>query len=598
MTRRRLLPLALAVAALVTAAAPAGAHAAGYADTVAATPGLSDYWRLGEAAGAPTAADTANAWPGIFAATTLGADGALSGDADTAARFAGAGAVSLGNGPALAGTMTVEAWVTSDANRTAYLDSDGTSSTTGYHLWLASNGAPVFTVRMTGGTVQVQGAPLSLLAWHHLAATVDATAVTLYADGVAVATSPALGTPRAATTTLYLGRYSGGSRNLRGALDEVALYGVALDPATVVAHYALGADTRPPATGVRTAPPAITSATSAAFAFAASKPASTFECKLDTSVWTACASPVTYPSVADGAHTFSVRARDRYGIVEPAPPTRTWTVDTVAPDTRAMAILPSAVQPAATVTFSSADSGAGFQCRLDGGAWAPCGSPLRVPGAHLLAVRGVDAAGNADQTPSTVAIPAAPAAATAALTGPTAAFGLWSDGTGPTACNLDDGQWAPCGATLQTGALPPGDHALAVRASVPGGAVQTVTTTWTVALPAPRLVGVQFPVLVYLPPARKIGKRFPTSRLPAVRFSLNVGATVRLSLDRTTGARAHRHLATWTITATAGANVVRVPLQTYRKLANARYRLTADAAGPAGASPTRTVRFQVVHKAR
>jgi hypothetical protein len=115
-------------------------------------------------------------------------------------------------------------------------------------------------------------------------------------------------------------------------------------------------------------------------------------------------------------------------------------------------------------------------------------------------------------------------------------------------------------------------------------------------LPAPRLVGVQFPVLVYLPPKRKIGKSFPASRLPAVRFSLNVGATVKLSLDRTTGARARRHLATWTIAASAGANVSRVPLQIYRKLGNARYRLTADAAGPAGTSPTRSVRFQVVHK--
>jgi len=597
-TRRRLVPLALAVAALVAAAAPAGANAAGYAETVAATPGLSDYWRLGEAAGATTAADTANAWPGTYAATTLGAIGALSADADTAARFAGSGAVTVGNGPALAGPMTVEAWVTSDANRTAYLVSDGTSSSTGYHLWLGSNGAPVFTVRMTGGTVQVQGAPLSLLAWHHLAATVDATTVTLYADGVAVATSPALGTPRAATSTLYLGRYSAGSRNLRGALDEVAVYGVALDSQTVAAHYALGADTRPPATRILSAPAAITNTASASIAFAASKLGSTFECKLDTAAWTACASPVTYAPQVDGTHTFSVRARDRYRIVEPAPPARTWTIDTVAPDTRALAILPSAVQPAATVTFSSADSGALFQCRLDDGAWGACTSPLRVPGAHQLAVRAVDAAGNADQTPSTVVIPAAHAAATAALTGPTAAFGLWSDGTGPTACNLDDGQWAPCGATLQTGALTPGGHALAVRATLPGGAIQTVTTTWTVALPAPRLVGVQFPVLVYLPPARKIGKRFPTSRLPAVRFSLNVGATVKLSLDRTTGARAHRHLTTWTIGATAGANVVRVPLPTYRKLADARYRLTADAAGPAGASPTRTVRFQVVRKAR
>ena len=51
--------------------------------------------------------------------------------------------------------MTVEAWIDPDAARTAYLVSDGTSSTAGYHLWL-SGGAPVFTVRTTGGPVRFQ----------------------------------------------------------------------------------------------------------------------------------------------------------------------------------------------------------------------------------------------------------------------------------------------------------------------------------------------------------------------------------------------------------------------------------------------------------
>jgi hypothetical protein len=597
MTRRLLLPVALGALAclLGMAAAPAGAHAATYAETVSATPGLAAYWRLGEPAGATAAAEARSTWPGTYAATTLGADGALSGDADTAARFAGSGYVAAGNGPAFAGPMTVEAWASTDSARTAYLVSDGTSSTTGYHLWL-SNGVPVFTVRMTGGTVQVQGAALTTRAWHHLAATVDATAVTLYVDGVPVAAQPALGTPRAATTTLMLGRYSGSGRNLIGGLDEVALYGAALDPATIAAHDALGADARAPVTRLDAATPAVTNARNAAFAFSAAKPAVTFECKLDAAAWTACTSPATYASLPDGTHTFSARARDRYGNLEAAPPANTWTVDTVPADTRAIAILPSAVQPTATVTFSSGDPAAAFQCQLDGGAWAPCVGPLRMAGGHQLAVRSIDAAGNADPTPSTVAIPAAPAAASAVLTGPTAAFGFWTDGTGRPECNLDAGQWAPCGATLTTGPLPPGEHGLLVRASLPGGAVQTVTTTWTVGLPAPRLVGVQFPVLVYLPKAHKITKSFPSSRLPAVRFSLNVGATVTLSLDRTTGARAGRHLATWTLAAKAGANVDRVPLAIYRRLRDARYRLTADAAGPAGTAPTRSVRFQVVHK--
>ena len=81
-----------------------------------------------------------------------------------------------------------------------------------------------------------------------------------------------------------------------------------------------------------------------------------------------------------------------------------------------------------------------------------------------------------------------------------------------------------------------------------------------------------------------------------MRFSLNVAATVHLSLDRTTGKRTGRHLATWTVAATPGANVVRVPLAVYRRLGEARYRLTVDADGAVGRSPTRTVRFQVVRR--
>jgi hypothetical protein len=156
--------------------------------------------------------------------------------------------------------------------------------------------------------------------------------------------------------------------------------------------------------------------------------------------------------------------------------------------------------------------------------------------------------------------------------------------------------WAPCGTTLTTGPLAPGPHGLSVRAALPGGGVQTVTAGWTITLPAPRLVGVQFPVLVYMPPAAKIGKAFPSSRLPAVRFSLNVGASVRLRLERTSGPRKGRHIRTWTVGGRAGANVSRLPIAVYRKLGAARYRLTADAAGPAGRSVSRTLRFQVVRK--
>jgi hypothetical protein len=253
--------------------------------------------------------------------------------------------------------------------------------------------------------------------------------------------------------------------------------------------------------------------------------------------------------------------------------------------------------PTASVSFAS-EPGARFQCRGAGGGWAPCASPVSAPAGAQLSVRAVDAAGNADTTPATLSVAAATASATpvTALTGPSAAFRFWADGLTRPQCSLDGAMWAPCGATLTTGPLAPGAHSLFVRAALPGGGMHTASATWTVTLPAPRLVGVQFPVVVYVPPAAKIGNAFPNSRLPAVRFSLNVGASVRLALHRTSGARKGRRVRSWTVGGRAGANVSRLPLALYRKLGAGRYRLTAAAAGPAGGSVTKAVRFQVVRK--
>jgi len=65
-----------------------------------------------------------------------------------------------------------------------------------------------------------------------------------------------------------------------------------------------------------------------------------FECRLDASAWTACASPTTYLSLAEGPHRFEVRALNRPGNADPTPAVAIFTVETEpAPEPPAPAVL-------------------------------------------------------------------------------------------------------------------------------------------------------------------------------------------------------------------------------------------------------------------
>ncbi|HEX6131802.1 MAG TPA: Ig-like domain-containing protein, partial [Actinomycetota bacterium] len=107
---------------------------------------------------------------------------------------------------------------------------------------------------------------------------------------------------------------------------------------------------------------------------------------------------------ADGDYTISVRATDTAGNVE-TPSSRTFTVDTVAPETTIDSAPPAASGSTdADFTFSADEPGSTFECKLDAGAWSSCTSPqsftLLNEGSHTFQARATDGAGNTETTPA------------------------------------------------------------------------------------------------------------------------------------------------------------------------------------------------------
>ncbi len=174
-----------------------------------------------------------------------------------------------------------------------------------------------------------------------------------------------------------------------------------LTPAT----QAWSVDTTAPQTSIDSAPLDPTSGTSPSFEFSANEAAS-FECALDGAAFAECTSPAAYSNLAEGTHTFSVRAIDAVDNVDPTPAEHTWRIDTTAPNTTIAANPPNPNWvTSAGFSFESTETSSTFQCKLDTGAFGACSSPANytglTEGSHTFEVRAIDAAGNVDQTPAT-----------------------------------------------------------------------------------------------------------------------------------------------------------------------------------------------------
>ncbi|WP_158621389.1 Kelch repeat-containing protein [Corallococcus aberystwythensis] len=183
------------------------------------------------------------------------------------------------------------------------------------------------------------------------------------------------------------------------------------------ASHSWTVDLTAPTTLLTSVPGSLSNQPTASFALGSNEERARFECSLDGSDFSPCASPATYAELREGAHTFEARAKDGAGNVDASPARYAWTVDLTAPGTTLTSAPGSpSTQSMAVFTFTSS-AGASFECSLDGAEFTDCTSPVAyanlASGAHAFQVRARDGAGNADATPAshswTVDLPREPA---------------------------------------------------------------------------------------------------------------------------------------------------------------------------------------------
>ncbi|HEV7861186.1 MAG TPA: Ig-like domain-containing protein, partial [Acidimicrobiia bacterium] len=272
---------------------------------------------------------------------------------------------------------------------------------------------------------------------------------------------------------------------------------------------------------------------SATFGFSSDQPDAAFQCRLDVAAFAACSSPATYTGLADGQHTFEVRAWTIDGGTDPDAAAAGWRVDTTAPsvsattpiggaggvalDATVTAAFSEAVDPAiVTASAVSLQSGVGpvsatvaYDPTSRTATLTPA-APLTQGTLYTVTVSGgsggvADVAGNrmaADRVwsfsttapvPDTVIDPASGPSGTA--TAGTAGFTFSSDQPGASfVCRLDGAATASACTSPWATATPlaDGSHTFEVTAWTPYGGADPdpATRTWVVDTTAPTVTGV------------------------------------------------------------------------------------------------------------
>jgi hypothetical protein len=195
-------------------------------------------------------------------------------------------------------------------------------------------------------------------------------------------------------------------------------HGGNVDPAPVTREFTV--DTTAPDTTITAGPDGPTGSADVTFTYGGVPADDTdgFECRLvpdgGTANFAACPEAGRdYTELGDGTYTFEVRAHDAVGNTDATPASRTFTVDTAAPDTTITAGPSGTVGPG-DVTFTyegaPADDTDRFECRLrtaddDDPVFENCPDEGRTysdlaDGTYTFEVRAIDTVDNTDMTPA------------------------------------------------------------------------------------------------------------------------------------------------------------------------------------------------------
>jgi CSLREA domain-containing protein len=279
-------------------------------------------------------------------------------------------------------------------------------------------------------------------------------------------------------------------------------------------------DATAPTTTIESKPADPSSSSAPAFTFVGGDTGTgvaSFECKLDAGAFAACTSPQGYTDVADGPHSFEVRAVDGAGNADATPATYAWTVETAAPAAPQLTGTAPGSPASDTSPAVVGSAPAGTTVSLYG--TGDCsGTPLTTTATPAQLATGVAVTVVADSVTEFSAKATSPAAVSSACSSP---LSYREDSTAPTTtiddpkpadpsssaaaslqfsggdpggsgvagfeCRLDAAPFAACTSPQNFSGLVDGSHSFEVRAIDNAGNVDPTPAafSWKVEPPAP-----------------------------------------------------------------------------------------------------------------